>query len=76
MTTKRTFFCNVCGDEVSDKPDLGYQKIGYGFRFANGGTLFDHSPYCYQAENHICRECLEAAADMQARKGKKDVCSE
>lgn len=60
MTAKRTYFCNLCRDEIHNDANSEQQdgrKAGYGFSYPNGNILvLDIRSH---HENHICDSCLK-----------------
>ena len=60
MTTKRTFTCNLCRDEIdpNSPPQRGLVE-GKGVHFTSSATC---SPFKFtsvrDAENHICESCI------------------
>ena len=59
MVTKRTYYCNVCRDEVDG---LG----GVGFSFRSGDTEFEEGNVGNH-ENHLCYKCIAAIYDLSVR---------
>ena len=66
MTTKRTFFCNVCGDQIGgDLPIIN--KDGIGFDFKSGNKEFSEGKTLWKYENHLCLDCINAIYDVSRR---------
>ena len=60
MVTKRTYFCNVCRDEVDS-------LCAVGFEFKSGGEELQENNGVAGVENHLCYRCIGAIYALSVR---------